>query len=136
MVIHVQTTSSFFASSLYSASSRPARGYLASVGVRPFISFASTDIVLTDRSHSIIVSVPVDLSSPSDAELAKLEGKGVKGRYVVIERVMETESGNTEWCMATTGTAGGNLPQVFVEQAMASKVSNVNRRSFFPSLFL
>ncbi|THV06533.1 hypothetical protein K435DRAFT_711352 [Dendrothele bispora CBS 962.96] len=71
----------------------------------------------------IVVSVPIDLSSPSDIELAQLEGQGVQGRYVVVERIMEMENGNTEWRMATTGTAGGNIPQIFVEQTMASQVS-------------
>ncbi|KAF5368595.1 hypothetical protein D9758_002447 [Tetrapyrgos nigripes] len=69
----------------------------------------------------IVVSVPIDLSE--DPGLAESTGKGVKGRYVVVERFMELENGNTEWRMATTGTAGGSIPAAIVEWTMASKIS-------------
>lgn len=44
---------------------------------------------------SMIVSLPIDLSS--EPELQKLEGKGVRGRYVSVETVQELENGNCEW---------------------------------------
>ncbi|KAK7054668.1 hypothetical protein VNI00_003131 [Paramarasmius palmivorus] len=39
-----------------------------------------------------------------DQDLQKLEEKGVKGRYVSVERLLELENGNTEWRMATSST--------------------------------
>lgn len=64
------------------------------------------------RISSIIVSIPIDLTGD---ELAKLEEKGVKGRYVSVERIMELEDGNIEWRMATSSTPGGSIPSMFVE---------------------
>jgi hypothetical protein len=48
--------------------------------------------------NRIIVSIPIDLTSdPNDADLAKLEEKGTKGRYCSVERLTETEHGKVEW---------------------------------------
>lgn len=77
----------------------------------------------------MVVSIPIDLSSPEDAELAKLEEKGVKGRYVSIERIVELEDGSTEWRMATSSTPGGSIPTWLAESSMAGKISEV-RSSF------
>ncbi|KAJ7510038.1 hypothetical protein B0H11DRAFT_1845840 [Mycena galericulata] len=68
-----------------------------------------------------IVSIPVDLTE--DQELAKLEEKGVKGRYVSVERILELEDGNIEWRMATSSTPGGSIPTYFVEKSMAGKIA-------------
>lgn len=72
-----------------------------------------------------IVSIPIDLSGQGDEELAVLEEKGVKGRYVSVERVMELENGDTEWRMATSSTPGGSIPNFIVESTMAKKISSV-----------
>lgn len=77
----------------------------------------------------MVVSIPIDLSSPEDAELAKLEEKGVKGRYASIERIVELEDGSTEWRMATSSTPGGSIPTWLAESSMAGKISEV-RSSF------
>jgi Protein of unknown function (DUF3074) len=79
--------------------------------------------------NSIFVSIPVDLSS--DPELAKLEEKGVKGRYVSVESIKELSGGNTEWRMATSSSPGGRIPTFVVESTMASSISGV---SIMPSL--
>ncbi|KAL0066409.1 hypothetical protein AAF712_006451 [Marasmius tenuissimus] len=68
-----------------------------------------------------IVSIPVDLSA--DPELAKLEEKGVKGRYVGVEQLLELENGNTEWRMATSSSPGGNIPNFLTEMSINSKIS-------------
>ena len=50
----------------------------------------------------MVVSLPIDLKAdPADAGLAKLEEKGVKGRYVSVERLQETEDGKVEWRSVT-----------------------------------
>ena len=69
--------------------------------------------------------MPVDLSAPEYADLAKKEEKGIKGRYTSVERLMELPNGKVEWRMATCSTPGGNIPQVIAEKTMASKISEV-----------
>jgi hypothetical protein len=69
-----------------------------------------------------VVSIPVDLTG--DAELAKLEEKGVKGRYVSVERIIELPDGGLEWRMATSSTPGGRIPTFISESAMAGKISD------------
>lgn len=78
-------------------------------------------------SCSLVVSIPVDLTQPGDEELAKLEEKGVKGRYVSVERVRELDNGSVEWRMATSSSPGGSIPQFIAEKSMASKISEVRR---------
>ncbi|KAJ3995456.1 hypothetical protein F5050DRAFT_1808672 [Lentinula boryana] len=86
-----------------------------------------TELQITRLSESprtgIVISIPIDLSSPEDTELAKMEEKGVKGRYVSIERIVELEDGSTEWRMATSSTPGGSIPSWLAESTMASKIS-------------
>lgn len=67
------------------------------------------------------MSIPIDLSD--EPELVKLEEKGVKGRYVSVERLQELENGNVEWRMATSSTPGGNIPSFIAESTMDSAIS-------------
>ncbi|KAI9509341.1 hypothetical protein F5148DRAFT_763905 [Russula earlei] len=86
-----------------------------------------TILVVThyDESSSpregLSVSIPVDLSS--DPELAKLEEKGVKGRYVSVGSIKELPNGNTEWRMATSSSPGGRIPTFIVESTMPRTIS-------------
>jgi Protein of unknown function (DUF3074) len=75
-------------------------------------------------STSLFISIPIDLTS--DPELAKLEEKGVKGRYVSVESIKELPSGNTEWRMATSSSPGGRIPTFVAESSMASSISAVS----------
>ena len=68
--------------------------------------------------------MPVDVSE--DPEAAKLEEKGVKGRYASVERILELDNGKVEWRMATSSTPGGNIPQFVADSSMASTISNVS----------
>ena len=100
--------------------------------VRPYPSISHRIAVvlsefLIQLFNSIFVSIPVDLSS--DPELAKLEEKGVKGRYVSVESINELSSGNTEWRMATSSSPGGRIPTFIVESSMASTISAVSMSS-------
>ena len=76
--------------------------------------------------HRLVVSLTLDLSSPGDEALHAFEEKGVKGRYVSVERVMELENGNTEWRMAVSSTPGGSIPTYFVESTMPKTIASVN----------
>jgi hypothetical protein len=80
--------------------------------------------LLTQLSISLFISIPVDLTS--DPELAKLEEKGVRGRYVSVECIKELPNGKTEWRMATSSSPGGRLPALVVEKTMPSTISAVS----------
>jgi hypothetical protein len=75
------------------------------------------------KPSSLIISIPVDLSA--DAELAKMEEKGVHGRYVSVEQIKELENGKVEWRMATSSKAGGMIPQFTTELSMPTSISQV-----------
>lgn len=74
----------------------------------------------------MVVSIPVDLSGPGDEDLAKLEEKGTKGRYVSVERLLELDDGTVEWRMATSSTPGGSIPTFITEGSMPGQISAVN----------
>lgn len=71
------------------------------------------------------MSIPINLSSPEDEDLAALEEKGVKGRYASIERILELPGDKVEWRMATSSSAGGLIPQFITDAVLAEAVSRV-----------
>jgi len=93
------------------------------VSARVFTELQVTHLSETTPRTGIIVSLAIDLSSKGDEDLFKLEEKGVKGRYVSVERILELENGNTEWRVATSSTAGGSIPSFLVESSMAKKIA-------------
>jgi len=93
------------------------------VSPRVFTELQVTHLSETTPRTGIIVSLAIDLSSKGDEDLLKLEEKGVKGRYVSVERIVELDNGNTEWRMATSSTPGGFLPNFLVESTMAKTIA-------------
>ncbi|KAF7294745.1 DUF3074 domain-containing protein [Mycena indigotica] len=91
------------------------------ISPRVFTVVQITRLSESSPRSGLIVSIPVDLSG--DEELAKLEEKGVRGRYVSVERLLELPDGTTEWRMATSSTPGGSIPSYFVEKSMDSKIA-------------
>jgi len=75
------------------------------------------------KKEGIIVSIPINLSSPEDETLAALEEKGVKGRYASVERILELPGDKVEWRMATCSSAGGLIPQFLTDFALPEAVS-------------
>ncbi|TFK55064.1 hypothetical protein OE88DRAFT_1732340 [Heliocybe sulcata] len=69
----------------------------------------------------LVISLPIDLGG--DPELLQLQEKGVMGRYVSVERILELDDGKVEWRMATSSTPGGRIPQFVAEKSMAGKIS-------------
>ncbi|KAF8586551.1 hypothetical protein K439DRAFT_1408716 [Ramaria rubella] len=67
-----------------------------------------------------IVSLPVDVSE--DADMKSKEEKGVRGKYVSVERIKEGKEGIVEWAMATSSTPGGNIPQFIAETSMPGQI--------------
>ncbi|RPD66414.1 hypothetical protein L226DRAFT_542957 [Lentinus tigrinus ALCF2SS1-7] len=92
------------------------------VSPRVFTVVQTTWLSEATPRTGIIVSIPVDVTE--DAEYAKLEEKGVKGRYVSVERLQELDDGKVEWRMATSSTPGGNIPQFVADSSMASTISH------------
>jgi len=96
----------------------------SSFGVSPRV-FTVLQVSHYDESSNprtgLFISIPVDLTS--DPELAKLEEKGVKGRYVSVESVKELPGGNTEWRMATSSSPFGRLPTFIVESTLPKTIS-------------
>ncbi|KAK0451072.1 hypothetical protein EV421DRAFT_1209326 [Armillaria borealis] len=90
---------------------------------RVFTVLQIAHLTETSPRTGVVVSIPIDLSSPEDADLAKLEEKGVKGRYVSVEQLAELENGNTEWRMATSSTPGGLIPSFLAESTMNSTIA-------------
>ncbi|KAJ7582962.1 hypothetical protein C8J56DRAFT_956180 [Mycena floridula] len=88
---------------------------------RIFTVLQVTQLTEVSPRTGIIVSVPIDLSS--DAELAKMEETGVKGRYAAVERLLELEDGSTQWVMATSSIAGGFIPPFLAESSMDGKIA-------------
>jgi Protein of unknown function (DUF3074) len=72
------------------------------------------------------VSIPIDLSSPGDEDLLKLEEKGVKGRYVAVEKLVELDNGNVEWTMATSSTPAGHIPTFVTEASLPGQIASVS----------
>jgi hypothetical protein len=66
--------------------------------------------------------MPVDLSE--HASLVALEEKGVRGRYVSVERITELPDKKTRWEMATSSTPGGSIPAFVAESSMDKMISN------------
>jgi len=94
-----------------------------SFGVSPrvFTVLQVTHYEPSSPRTGLFISIPVDLTS--DPELAKLEEKGVKGRYVSVESLTELPTGKTEWRMATSSNPGGRIPSFLVDSTMASTIS-------------
>ncbi|EIN07161.1 hypothetical protein PUNSTDRAFT_104692 [Punctularia strigosozonata HHB-11173 SS5] len=92
------------------------------VSPRVFTVVQITHLESTSPRSGWIISLPVDLSS--EPELAKLEEKGVKGRYVSVERILELPDGKVEWRMATSSTPGGSIPTFVAERSMPGKISD------------
>jgi hypothetical protein len=78
--------------------------------------------------HRIVVSIPIDLSD--EDELLKLEEKGVKGFYVSVERLQESQDGKVIWEMATSSTPNGII-RFFAERMIPSQISAVCHSLYF-----
>ncbi|KAH9945886.1 uncharacterized protein BXZ73DRAFT_37246 [Epithele typhae] len=92
------------------------------VSPRVFTVVQTTWLSESSPRTGIIVSIPVDVTG--EEEFAKVEEKGVKGRYVSVECLQELDNGKVEWRMATSSTPGGNIPQFVADSSMASTISH------------
>ncbi|KAF9246465.1 hypothetical protein BU15DRAFT_40332 [Melanogaster broomeanus] len=91
------------------------------VSPRVFTVLQTTYLDESSPRSGLIVSIPIDLSS--NEELARIEEKGTKGRYVSVERLLETEDGKVEWRMATSSSPGGMIPSFVSESSIPGQIS-------------
>lgn len=76
-----------------------------------------------EAKEFIVVSVPItDFASCPNAMYAK-DKSLVVGRYVSVERIRQTETGQIEWLMATASNAGGAIPQWMQNMAVPNEVA-------------
>lgn len=73
----------------------------------------------------MIVSVPIDIS---EEDLPKIKEKGIIGRYVAVERILELGDDQVEWRMATSGTPAGLIPSFVVANSMPGQIAAVKFR--------
>lgn len=80
-----------------------------------------------EADEFFLVQLPVDVSA--DAELAAKDHglrdtRIVRGRYASVERLCKTADGKTEWLMATSSAAGGNIPQFVQEMSIPGQIAH------------
>jgi len=90
------------------------------VSPRVFTVLQVVHLSETSPRTGIVVSIPIDLSD--EDELLKLEEKGVKGFYVSVERLQESQDGKVFWEMATSSTPNGII-RFFAERMIPSQIS-------------
>ncbi|KAG8940769.1 hypothetical protein FRC04_005038 [Tulasnella sp. 424] len=79
-----------------------------------------------------VVSMPFDPTS--DPELAAMEEKGVRGRYLAVERIQETLDGKVDWRMATCSDVGGVIPEFIAAATVPKQISHVRPGPIFVPL--
>ncbi|KAI6150715.1 hypothetical protein BKA82DRAFT_4118906 [Pisolithus tinctorius] len=95
--------------------------YPPPVSPRVFTVLQTTYLSSASPRSGLIVSIPIDVSE--DEELAKIERKGVRGRYVAVERLLELDDDKVEWRMATSATPGGMIPSFIAESSMPGQIA-------------
>ncbi|KAG9044258.1 hypothetical protein FS837_008554 [Tulasnella sp. UAMH 9824] len=94
---------------------------------RSFTVFIVTHLEPTSETNPLrqgwVVSVPFDPSS--DPEFAAMEEKGVKARYLAVERIQETLDGKVDWRMATCSDVGGIIPEFISAPSVPKQISHV-----------
>ncbi|KAG8785396.1 hypothetical protein FRC12_017656 [Ceratobasidium sp. 428] len=90
----------------------------------------------TEPRQGYVISLPFDVGCSfawfinpgsrtkvsTNEELKNKEPKGVRGRYVSVERVRELD-GQVEWTMATMSNPGGMVPLFLSNSQMPSKIA-------------
>ncbi|KAJ8597863.1 hypothetical protein M405DRAFT_541 [Rhizopogon salebrosus TDB-379] len=93
------------------------------VSPRVFTVVQITHLDQSSPRTGMVISIPVDLSGPGDEDLAQLQEKGTKGRYVSVERLTELEDGQVLWQMATSSTPGGSIPSFISEGSIPGQIA-------------
>jgi hypothetical protein len=77
-----------------------------------------------------VITLPIDLSSKSDRDLAEVEEKGVRGRYLSVEHIREVDDEKIEWRRLVCVDPGGMIPKCWAKRNVLSGMVEV----FFGSI--
>lgn len=83
-------------------------------------------LIIDPCHHSIVVTIPIDLSSKSTRNLAELEEKGVRGLYVCVEHIQEMAGDIIEWRRVACLNPGGFIPRCMAQKGVLNKLVEVN----------
>jgi Protein of unknown function (DUF3074) len=73
----------------------------------------------------IVITLPIDLSSKSDKDLAEVEEKGVRGRYLSVEHIHEVDGDKIEWRRLVCVNPGGMIPKCWATRNALSRMVEV-----------
>jgi hypothetical protein len=76
-------------------------------------------------SKRIVITLPIDLSSESDKNLAELEERGIRGRYVSVEHIHEVDGDRIEWRRVACTDPGGWIPKFWAKRKVLSSIVQV-----------
>jgi len=91
---------------------------------------ASWLLEYSHKRQGIVITLPIDLSSESDKNLAEMEEKGVRGRYVSVEHIREVDGDRIEWRRLACMDPGGLIPKFWARRKVLSSMVQENL-SFF-----
>jgi hypothetical protein len=72
-----------------------------------------------------VITLPIDLSSKSDKDLAEMEEKGVRGHYLSVEHIHEVDGDKVEWRRLVCVDAGGMIPKYWAKRNVLSRMVKV-----------
>ncbi|KAF9483655.1 hypothetical protein BDN70DRAFT_276934 [Pholiota conissans] len=84
---------------------------------------ASSLLEYSHNRRGIVVTLPIDLGSRSTEELAVVEDRGIRGRCVSIEHILEIDGGFFEWRKVACRDPGGMIPKFWAQKHMAHEMA-------------
>ncbi|KDR72990.1 hypothetical protein GALMADRAFT_744127 [Galerina marginata CBS 339.88] len=87
---------------------------------------ASWLLEYSHRRRGIMITLPINLLSQSSSDLAELEDKGVKGRYVGVEHLQEMEGNLVEWRRVSCMDPGGLIPKFWIQKNAKKRLVEVD----------
>ena len=72
-----------------------------------------------------MITLPIDLSSKSEKDLAEMEEKGVRGHYLSVEHIHEVDDDKIEWRRLVCVDPGGMIPRFWANRNILSRMVEV-----------
>ncbi|BEJ17557.1 hypothetical protein CspHIS471_0609580 [Cutaneotrichosporon sp. HIS471] len=84
----------------------------------------SRELQVAPHGQRCFMNISLPFKHPDCPEKQGPEKARVRGKYVSVERVRETEDGKrTEWRMATSSDAGGSIPRFVTNSALPKNIA-------------
>ncbi|WVQ75045.1 hypothetical protein IAR50_004654 [Cryptococcus sp. DSM 104548] len=84
----------------------------------------SRELVTSPKGERTFMNISIPFLHPECPEKKGGEKNRVRGKYVSVERVRETDNGKAvEWRMATSSDAGGNIPRFVTNGSLPNSIS-------------